>query len=248
MAAVAAEDAVVVVVVSAPPPPEPTPCRLATALDFLLFASLWVASASAAALTVAGRASGTDSPVYQTLELTLVGAFLLLVLAVVAWCLHDLRLLKALVADTVVKNKKVPGASIRDKHTVVLLRNALVLFMLLQIVGLPMRVVPVEECHRIGAALFDLGTLGSSAICCFITVPFAALQIWKNKDWRSSIVISENIVFLNVGVLPGLAEPQRKTFKRRKRCTYRQGDTSTDYLLMTVADPGRQSLAEEKLL
>ncbi|TVU05887.1 hypothetical protein EJB05_49071 [Eragrostis curvula] len=188
MAAVAAEDAVVVVVVSAPP--APAPCRLATALDYLVLASLWVACASGAAVAVAGRVSGTDSAVYQALQLTLEGASLLLVLAVVAWCLHELatglRLLKAAVA--VVKNKKVPGAVIREKQTDVLRRNVLALFVVLEIVGLLMRVVPGEECHRVGAALFDLGTGGVAAICCCSTIPWAALMIRKNKDWRSSIV------------------------------------------------------------
>ncbi|TVU05882.1 hypothetical protein EJB05_49066 [Eragrostis curvula] len=196
MAAVAAEDAVVVVVVSAPPAPAPAPCRLATALDYMVLASLWVTCASTAAVAVAGRVSGTDSPVSQALQLTVQGALLLFVLAVVAWCLHDLatglRLLKALVADAVVKNKKVPGAVYREKQTDVLRRHALALFGLLQIVGLLIRVVPGEECHRIGAALFDLGTVGFTAICCFLTVPWAALLLRKNKDWRSSVIaISE---------------------------------------------------------
>ncbi|TVU05867.1 hypothetical protein EJB05_49051 [Eragrostis curvula] len=234
MAAVAAEDAVVVVVgVSAPPPPAPAPCRLATALDYLFVASVWVTGASAAALTVAGRASGKDSPVYHALELTVQGSLLLLVLAVVAWCLHDVatavRLVKAIVADAVavVKNKKIPdcwkvhafpskhtldpnhmivfdcalldlershqvhGALTREQLTVVLAGHGLALFWLLDIVGLLMEVVPGKECRRIGAALFDLGILGVSAIGCFIVVPCTALGIQKNKDWRSRVAISE---------------------------------------------------------
>ncbi|TVU05856.1 hypothetical protein EJB05_49040 [Eragrostis curvula] len=168
----AADDAVVVVVVvSAPPAPAPAPCRLATALDYLVLASLWVTCASTGALTAAGRASGTESPVYHALVRTAVGAYLLLALAVVAWCLYELatglRLLKAFVA--VVKNKKVSFWK--------------VLVMT--------EVIPWGKCHRIGAALFDLGIPVAAAIFCFVLVPIIALQIRKNKDWRSSIVICE---------------------------------------------------------
>ncbi|TVU05860.1 hypothetical protein EJB05_49044 [Eragrostis curvula] len=202
--AVADDAVVVVVVVSAPPPPEPepapAPCRLATALDCLLLASFWVIYASTGALTVAGRVSGTDSPAYQALVRTSVGAYLLLALAVVAWCLYELatglRLLKAAVA--VVKNKKkvsfwkVLAASIREKDTFLLGWLASALFYLLAVIGVVMtEVVPRGKCHRIGAALFDLGIPVVAAIFCFILVPIIALKFAKNKDWRNSIVISE---------------------------------------------------------